>query len=126
MLWQVLDRLEKAKGVLVTAGEDGAAFCFRMPSGMSSGFVPAFEVDVVDTTGAGDAFTSGFVYRLLEAGGLDQLLLSPEEIRSAVVFASASGGSTAMGEGAIEGQPSSIDAVQSIVDRAAKSSRTIN
>ncbi len=35
-------------------------------------FVEAFECDVVDTTGAGDSFNSGFLYSLLRGYGLEK------------------------------------------------------
>lgn len=47
--------------VCVTAGPDGAYFA--TPEG--SFHQRAFEVDVVDTTGAGDAFHGGYVYAIL-------------------------------------------------------------
>lgn len=49
--------------MLVTAGGEGAAYCCRSTKGEHTGFVPVFKVDVVDATGAGDAFTAGFVYK---------------------------------------------------------------
>ncbi|PNH05615.1 Fructokinase-2, partial [Tetrabaena socialis] len=62
-------------------------------------------VGVTDTTGAGDAFTAGFLYKLLQAGGLDALSANPRLLKEAVVFASAAGASTTTRAGAIEGQP---------------------
>jgi len=35
--------------------------------GALSGFVPVFKLEVADTTGAGDAFTAGFVYKVSKA-----------------------------------------------------------
>ena len=50
--------LAKGAGcVAATAGADGALVV--TPDGITR--VPAFEVDVVDTTGCGDAFSAGFV-----------------------------------------------------------------
>jgi fructokinase len=50
--------------VLVTAGEEGAAYCVKSTKGEHTGFVPVFKIDVADTTGAGDAFTAGFLYKV--------------------------------------------------------------
>ena len=58
-----------AKGVgctVLTLGGDGVSVA---RNGEAETVVPAFDVDVVDTTGCGDAFTAGFVSGLLE--GLD-------------------------------------------------------
>jgi len=51
---------------IITRGGEGASFC---PRGQSPISLPAYEVEVVDTTGCGDAFTAGFIAGLLE--GLD-------------------------------------------------------
>lgn len=50
-----------ARGVgsgAVTAGADGV----HLFDGDSVAYVPAFDVEVVDTTGAGDAFTAGLIH----------------------------------------------------------------
>ncbi len=43
---------------------DGREFCYR----------PAYHVDVVDTTGAGDIFHAGFIYGLLQGWPLERML----------------------------------------------------
>lgn len=48
---------------VITLGGDGVSVC---PRGKSPTVLPAYEVDVVDTTGCGDAFTAGFISGLLE------------------------------------------------------------
>jgi sugar/nucleoside kinase (ribokinase family) len=51
--------LDAGAGLLaVTCGADGALIVSREGNQQ----VPAFAVDVVDTTGCGDAFSAGFVY----------------------------------------------------------------
>ncbi|MDR2134551.1 MAG: carbohydrate kinase [Treponema sp.] len=50
--------------VVVTLGKRGADALTRK----CAAYVPAPEVPVLDTTGAGDAFWGGFLYKLLQAG----------------------------------------------------------
>lgn len=57
--------------------------------------IPAWEVEVVDATGAGDAFAAGFVVAWLEGRPLEQ----------AGRFANAAGALTTMGLGAVEPIP---------------------
>ena len=56
---------------------------------------------IIDTTGAGDAFLSGFISKLISSGYPSNKL----EIEDCVRFASACGLLTCLGEGAIEQQP---------------------
>jgi len=105
------ERLPAARGILITAGEEGAAFCFRSAKGEASGFAPVFKVKVTDTTGAGDAFTAGFIKKLLEReGGLPALAADAKGLKEAVVFASACGAATTTKPGAIAAQPSAAEA----------------
>lgn len=67
------------------------------------GFVPVFAVQVVDTTGAGDAYLAGFVHKLLEDPGV--AAGDAAALKSAVVFATACGAFTTTAAGAIAAQP---------------------
>ncbi len=44
------------------ASEQGCSYAFTK----HGGHIPAFEVPAVDTTGAGDGFTAGFLHKLIE------------------------------------------------------------
>ena len=85
--------------VVVTDGGAPLRWCFAGRSGE----VPAFRVPVVDTTGAGDAFTAGLLHGLLHN--------QPEPL---LRFASACGALVCQGAGAIDPQPSA-DAVQAFL-----------
>jgi ribokinase len=54
-----------AEGVKVVAVKLGANGCF-LTDGKESHLLKPFEVEVVDTTGAGDAWNAGFLYGLLQ------------------------------------------------------------
>jgi fructokinase len=95
----IAERLDHLEGVLVTAGDKGCAYSL---SG-NLGQVPAFPVDVEDTTGAGDGFVAGFLHQLC-ARGL-ACLEDADQARQVVRYASAVGGLTASHAGAIAAQP---------------------
>mmetsp|Transcript_59526 Transcript_59526/g.112338 ORF Transcript_59526/g.112338 Transcript_59526/m.112338 type:complete len:511 (-) Transcript_59526:77-1609(-) len=113
----VHEAFPNALAVLVTAGEKGAAFSLLGVQGI----VPTFPVVAVETTGAGDAFTAGFLHGLL-ALELDfkmfRILVPKEQqrlvISSLMLFATACGAITCTRTGAIAAQPS-VDEVEAFL-----------
>ena len=99
----IAHRLGTLEGVLVTAGDKGCAYCL----GENEGKVPAFAIDVEDTTGAGDSFVAGFVHQLCQQG--IQTLTNPNVARTVVNYASAAGALTTMRLGAIDAQPTAAE-----------------
>lgn len=99
----IAHRLGTAEGVLVTAGERGCAYCL----GDNEGKLPAFSVDVEDTTGAGDSFVAGFLHQVCQHG--IQKLSDPSVAQQVVRFASAMGAITATRPGAIAAQPTAAE-----------------
>ncbi|CAN0521574.1 unnamed protein product, partial [Laminaria digitata] len=99
---------ETKQAILVTGGENGAGYLI----GGQTGFVPSFQnAAIVETTGAGDAFSAGFIAEAIKC-------LSPnrggggggaEETRRMVRFAAAVGALTCGGDGAIAPQPMESD-----------------
>ena len=59
------------QALIVTAGARGALWATQRDSGQ----IPAFEVEVVDTTGAGDAFNGGLAVALAEGRSLQQAII---------------------------------------------------
>lgn len=99
-----------ALAVLVTAGEKGAAYS----AFGHTGIVHPFQVEVSETTGAGDAFTAGFLHGLLQSPGILDKKSDGEKVASdgqelvvkdLVRFAAAVGALTCTSEGAIAAQP---------------------
>ncbi len=93
-------QLPGLKGVLITAGSKGCTYWLMG----NAGAVPGFEVDVEETTGAGDAFTAGFVHQLLQRG--ITCIKDSDVAREVVVYASAVGALTTTRPGAIAALPS--------------------
>jgi ribokinase len=79
------------RAVVVTRG--GAGVDVHTADGLAH--CPAFEVDVVDTTGAGDAF----------CGGLAARLAAGDELQQAVRWAAAAGALATTVVGAVPAQP---------------------
>jgi len=98
------------KAVIFTKGSQGAELYVKGQQFQSSGFA----VDVQDTTGAGDAFIGGFLYRLLETNVRQQNL---EEVlhkyhQEILTYANASGALTTTGKGAISSLPTKEEIIQ--------------
>ncbi|AKG21077.1 carbohydrate kinase family protein [Calothrix sp. 336/3] len=96
-------RLDTVEGVVVTDGENGCTYCL----GENEGKIPAFNVPVVDTTGAGDSFVAGLIHQLLTHG--IPSLTDGEKVKSIVTYASAVGALTTMKAGAIAAQPTATE-----------------
>jgi ribokinase len=81
-----------ARSVLVTLGREGSL----LVANSGTAHQPAFQVDAVDTTAAGDAFTGAYVVALLD--GADS--------RASLRFASATAAIKVTRHGAQPGLPS--------------------
>ncbi len=84
------------EAVIVTLGGEGALV---LPAAGEPWPVPAMQVEVVDTTGAGDAFNGALAAALAEGRSLD------EAVRRAV----AAGGLATTRVGAREGMPTAAE-----------------
>jgi fructokinase len=104
--------------VVVTDGGAQLAWCF----GAHSGSMPAFAVEVVDSTGAGDAFLAGLLHRLcaepdlLSAAGDGAIA---DRLTAAIRFASACGALVCQGAGGIHPQPAAEQVVAFVNTTAA-------
>ncbi len=101
-------RLKGANDIVVTLGERGSAVC----SGQTITYVQPRQVDVVDTTCAGDTFVGAMLLRLMRG----------EELLSAAQFASVASSVTITREGAAASIPSE-DEVLSIIENDKNSKR---
>ncbi|HIK29785.1 MAG TPA: carbohydrate kinase [Oscillatoriales cyanobacterium M59_W2019_021] len=107
----ICDRLHRVRGVWVTLGERGCTYAI-------AGYqdrIRAFNVPVVDTTGAGDAFTAGLLHRLCQLGTRE---MDAEIAREIARYASAVGALTVMKPGAIAAQPTATEVRDFLFDRS--------
>lgn len=87
--------------VLVSLGELGAYY----RNHACSGYVPTYQVDTVDTTGAGDAFVGAFLWKVRSMMKEELKFMPTVELRQIVSFANAAGALTTTGSGAIPAMP---------------------
>lgn len=99
----IAHRFDSLEGVLITAGEKGSVYCLSENEGQ----LPAFSVEVQDTTGAGDSFVAGIIHQICQHG--IKALSDPETAKEIVRYASAVGAITAMKPGAIAAQPTAAE-----------------
>lgn len=99
----IAHRVGNLEGVLVTKGEKGCAYYL----GDNQGNMPAFAVDVEDTTGAGDSFVAGLLHQFCRHG--IQSLTDPTLAWKIVRYACATGALTATRAGAIAAQPTAAE-----------------
>lgn len=92
--------LYKGRILLVTLGPKG---CFFSMDGRFDR-LPAYDVETIDTTGAGDAFLGGFLYQIGPYFGRLQELTF-DELHDAVNFANAVGALATTRKGAIPAMP---------------------
>lgn len=96
--------------VLVT---DGAAGC-HYQAGRVRGFQPAFSVEARDTTGAGDTFLGGLLFRLTRSADAMELAKLSTEVVEAVRFASAAAGVAVTRRGSLRAMPA-LDDVEELL-----------
>lgn len=96
--------------ILVTLGSEGS---YLFLNGEKA-HVAAMKVDAIDTTGAGDAFVSGILYKL-EKRGKGLLNLTLDDAKEIVHFASVSGALAASTKGAMTALPT-IGQVKEILE----------
>lgn len=91
--------------VVVTKGSGGCSYYTPQLSGQ----VPVIPVQSVDTTGAGDAFVGGLLYRLaaldVDRTRIKDLAGNRQALEAALKFANACGAITTTGRGAIPSLP---------------------
>lgn len=87
--------------IFVTLGPKGTFY----RHGNNTGKLETYDVKVVDTTGAGDAFLGGVLYKLKDKSRKELLQLSKAELEQIVDFGNAMGALTTKKKGAIPAVP---------------------
>lgn len=86
------------KLILVTLGDKGSMYCYNGCIGYRSGF----KSNVIDTTGAGDAFCGAMIYKILQVGFEN---LSVEYLDESLDFANAAASIVITKKGALKSMP---------------------
>jgi fructokinase len=102
----IRQQLPHSQGIFVTAGAKGCYYSLAH----QNGFVPAFDVDAMDTTGAGDSFVAACIHQLCQQG--IESIQSHEAGVKFIRYAAAAGAITTLHAGAIDAQPTDADIVK--------------
>lgn len=95
----ICQQFPRCQAVLLTDGGKGSTCATKHHSVT----LPAFAVDSIDTTGAGDAFLAGMIHQLCQRGW--DCLQHADQIEEILRYASAVGAVTTLKPGAIAAQP---------------------
>ncbi len=110
----IRQKLPQSQGIFITAGAKGCYYSLAH----QNGFVPAFDVDAVDTTGAGDSFVAACIHQLCQQGieSISPREGSANQNNEAAVkfirYAAAAGAITTLHAGAIDAQPTEAEIVK--------------
>jgi len=100
---------KKAKLIFVTCGKNGCHFFNKN----ASGFIPSFNVNTIDTNGAGDIFGGSALSRVIEIG-INPDSLTEAQLKEIVTFASASAALSTTKHGAIPSIPT-LNEISSLI-----------
>jgi len=89
------------QAIVVTLGAEGCFYRF----GSQTGILNTYDVNTVDTTGAGDGFLGAFLYQILDKNKALSSL-SKDEIEQMIDFSNAAGSLATMKKGGIPAMPS--------------------
>ena len=96
---EISSNLPQRPSVIITDGSNPINWLLSKNIGQSEAFL---SIPIVDTTGAGDAFTAGLIYKL---SSLDLDKISEQVAQEIIQFATACGAHVCQKVGAIESQP---------------------
>jgi fructokinase len=96
--------------VFVTMGRGGAFFMNQN----ASGHIPAYDVNTIDTTGAGDGFLGAALYRLRDTSLAEIRALEEAELADITRFANAAGSLVTTKKGGVPAMPA-LDEVERLV-----------
>lgn len=102
----IAHQLTSVEGVFITDGNGTISYHLNDFEGK----IPAFQMSVQDTTGAGDSFVAGLVHQLCQKG-LYQLKNS-KTVKEIITYACAVGGLSTTKSGAISAQPTAKEVQQ--------------
>ncbi len=108
---EISSSLPHRPSVIVTDGSNPISWIINNHMGQSCAISP---LSVIDTTGAGDSFTAGLIYKLLP---FELERISKQMAEDIVQFAIACGAYTCQGVGAIDAQPY-LEDVESLLSRS--------
>jgi fructokinase len=102
----ISQKLPNSRGIFVTAGSKGCDYSINH----LTGFVPAFKVDAIDTTGAGDSFVAACIHQLCQQDV--STIADAETATNIIKYAAAAGAIATMKPGAIDAQPTDAEVMK--------------